>query len=237
MKTKMHFVIAAAILCGVSANAQRGESRLNSNQKFGQLLADNDPGDDQVVVAYHVEERVNWNIGTHITTYDVDNINDVSKVDLGPDNTRIVTPRFGKAKPKSVELAPMMALAVSVLPEIPKVTINVIVPSKAEAPVAASPVEKKNIIGYINYIDTYERILKKGYKSPDMLRKVADARYFEGNLEASARWYAALYPLVEQFDDAFYFRFAKSLEAIHEFQKAKEMMAIFEARLAAGKSK
>jgi hypothetical protein len=235
MKAHRYFLFATIALSALAGHGQRGESRIKNSQKLGQILAD-DIADDRVVVAYHVEERINWNIGTHITTYDVDDINDVSKVDLGPDNTRIVTPKFGKARPKSVELMPMQSAGTS-LAQIPKAAFEVIVPSKAAAPAAAVPAEKKNIIGYINYIDTYERILKKGYKSPDMLRKVADARYFEGNLEAAARWYKVLYPLVEQFDDAFYFRYAKSLEAVGEFGKSKEMMAIFEARLAAGKSK
>jgi hypothetical protein len=90
--------------------------------------------------------------------------------------------------------------------------------------------KKKTIIAYIDVTATYERILKKGYKSVDMFKRVANARFFEGDLVAAAKWYAELFAMTTDFEDVFYYRYAKSLTAINEHKKAAEMMAIFESK-------
>ena len=42
---------------------------------------------------------------------------------------------------------------------------------------------------YIDAIKTYERMFERGYKSPDMLLKLANSYYFKGNLENAAKYY------------------------------------------------
>ena len=45
---------------------------------------------------------------------------------------------------------------------------------------------------YIDAIKTYERMYERGYKSPDMLLKLANAYYFNGDLEYAAKYYKEL---------------------------------------------
>lgn len=80
---------------------------------------------------------------------------------------------------------------------------------------------------YIDAIKTYERMYERGYKSPDMLLKLANAYYFNGDLENAAKYYKELYAAETILKPEFYYRFAQSLKSIKEYEKADEMMARF----------
>ena len=80
---------------------------------------------------------------------------------------------------------------------------------------------------YIDAIKTYERMYERGYKSPDILLKLANAYYFNGNLENAAKYYKELHAAGTIVKPEFYYRFAQSLKSIKEYEKADEMMARF----------
>lgn len=80
---------------------------------------------------------------------------------------------------------------------------------------------------YIDAIKTYERIYEKGYKSPDMLLKIGNAYYFNAELEKANKWYSELYTTNPEQEPEFYYRFAQSLKAIKDYEKADAMMAKF----------
>jgi outer membrane protein OmpA-like peptidoglycan-associated protein len=80
---------------------------------------------------------------------------------------------------------------------------------------------------YIDAIKTYERIYEKGYKSPDMLLKIGNAYYFNAELEKANKWYAELYANNSEQEPEFYYRYAQSLKAVKENDKADTMMATF----------
>ena len=80
---------------------------------------------------------------------------------------------------------------------------------------------------YIDAIKTYERIYEKGYKSPDMLLKIANAYYFNAELEKANKWYAELYATSPEQEPEFYYRFAQTLKAVKENDKADAMLAKF----------
>ena len=80
---------------------------------------------------------------------------------------------------------------------------------------------------YIDAIKTYERMYERGYKSPDMLLKLANAYYFNGDLENAAKYYKELYAANTVVTAEFYYRYAQSLKSIKEYEKADEMMAKF----------
>ena len=80
---------------------------------------------------------------------------------------------------------------------------------------------------YIDAIKTYERMFERGYKSPDMLLKLANSYYFNGNLENAAKYYKELFigdPIVTA---ECYYRFAQSLKSIKEYEMADEMIVKF----------
>ena len=80
---------------------------------------------------------------------------------------------------------------------------------------------------YIDAIKTYERMSEKGYKSVDMFQKLANAYYFNGDLAKAAKWYTELFVLTKDVAPEFYYRYAQSLKAIKEYDKADAMMAKF----------
>lgn len=80
---------------------------------------------------------------------------------------------------------------------------------------------------YIDAIKTYERMYERGYKSSDMLLKLANAYYFSGDLENAAKYYKELFAMETIVTPECYYRFAQSLKSIKEYKKADEMMAKF----------
>jgi outer membrane protein OmpA-like peptidoglycan-associated protein/tetratricopeptide (TPR) repeat protein len=80
---------------------------------------------------------------------------------------------------------------------------------------------------YVDAIKTYERIFEKGYKSPDMLEKLGNSYYFKADLQNAAKWYGELYSVAPNLAPEYYYRYAQSLKAIKEYDKADEMMVKF----------
>lgn len=83
----------------------------------------------------------------------------------------------------------------------------------------------------IKIIENYERVLEKGYITEAMLIKVADYRFFDGDLVTAAKWYSQLFEFCpEELEAVYFYRYAKSLESVNQIEKAKEMMAIYQIK-------
>jgi hypothetical protein len=230
MKNCAPFFATVSVLFSVHCFAQRSENGPAYEMLNAELLASNIQDDDAVVVSYHVEERINMIFGGRVTTYNVTSLNYVDKNDLGPNNTRTVTPRFAKARPK---VAPVTVQPVA--PATPsEQPMAAAAPTSLEKapPTVATVKERQPGTAYINITNTYERILNKGYRSVDMLKRVADSRFFDGDLDAAAKWYGELMKMTTNLDDAFYYRFSQALKFVGEIEKSRQMMEIFEKRTA-----
>ncbi|SCY78922.1 tetratricopeptide repeat protein [Flavobacterium caeni] len=197
----------------------------NVNDQFGnaQLMADNMSNnlihDDLVVVSYHVVEKINMNFGGSITTYNVSDASLISTKEMGDNNSRVVTPKYGKAKVK------VAVSSVAIMNPVDRKPFSFEPAKPAFLTKKAAP---KTI--YIDLVGTYERVLEKGYRSVDLIKKVADERYFNGNYQASAKWYAELFVLVPDLAPEYYFRYGKSLVELGQTQKGNELIAQYEAR-------
>ncbi|HMI08546.1 MAG TPA: hypothetical protein VK528_13440 [Flavobacterium sp.] len=218
MKNYAPLFIAIASVFSLSCFAQRSD-RLLDNSEMGntQLISDRMSDNELAVVSYHVEETINMNFGGSVTTYNVSNLDMISTKDLGPNNSRIITPMYAKARAKTV------ATVNNEPPKTPVITIPVI-PIKADAVVSEVKMKSVNI----DIISTYERVLDKGYKDVDMLKRVGNSRFFHGDLVMAAKWYAQLFALTTDLEAVYYYRYAQSLVSISQNKKANEMMAIFE---------
>lgn len=101
MKNYLPLFTAIASVFSVSGLAQGNDiALLNTKTKNAPAKFQNIPDKDLVVESYLVEERVNMAFGTRITTYKVSKLNMVNRYDLGPNNTRTVTPAVCKTKRK-----------------------------------------------------------------------------------------------------------------------------------------
>ncbi len=181
---------------------------------------------NEVIIGYKVEERVATTYGSSVTTYRVGSLDLINQNDLGPNNKRTITPIYGKGKSVVVAVTnPVSAIKVTGNTDvsIPK-PVLVVIPKNQGKSIKKEKKPKIDVVG------TYERVLNNGYKSVDMLKKVADKSFFDGDLEASAKWYSQLFELTTELDPVYYYRYAESLKAIHETEKAQKMMELFQAK-------
>ena len=81
---------------------------------------------------------------------------------------------------------------------------------------------------YIDAIKTYERISEKRYKSAKMLQKLANAYYFNAELDKAAIWYEQLYKMTpNDLEPEFYYHYAQCLRSIGQKDKANKMIDKF----------
>lgn len=315
---------AVVSLLTFSGFAQQKEPRHIRTKQIEEVETPDDLADtDLTIVSYHVVETIKKAMGSSITTYDVSSLSMINSNDLGPNNTRIITPRYvrtkslkkaqgtnttaesvalpfktlspkeqaakeeeakieaaitevvkeeiikaeaAKAQAAKIEAAKAeaekieaekiettKAEAVKVATakiEASKIEAGKIDASKTEAakttppeatapkmvaittpktpsePAKVTPKKKENYVT-IDIVNTYERVLEKGYKSVDMLTKVADRHFLNNELDQAAKWYNQLFELTKDLDAVHYYRYAKALEAVNELDKSNEMMAIF----------
>lgn len=177
-----------------------------------------------VVVSYHVEERVNMNFGSSITTYDVPSLDMVNSYQLVGDNVRIITPKYATiiSKTEKVDKATEnnQETVVSIDPKVQ---------NTIKTDEIVQEVQKSDHVN-IDVVGTYERVMDKGYRSFDMLTKVADRHFFDGNLILAVKWYRELFENETDLEAVYYYRYAQSLFGVGETDKGNEMMKIFETK-------
>ncbi len=92
--------------------------------------------------------------------------------------------------------------------------------------------KKYDRYAYIDAIQTYERIAEKGYKSVDIFQKLGNAYYFNSEFDKAAKWYEQLFTMGEEVEPEYYYRYAQSLKSLNQYDKADQMMAQFNSKLA-----
>ena len=80
---------------------------------------------------------------------------------------------------------------------------------------------------YEDAIVTYEKVAKKGYKSVELFSKLGDSYYFQSKLKEANKWYNDLFSLKKKLNSEYYFRYAQTLKAVGNYNKADEMMEKF----------
>ncbi|MES2573747.1 MAG: OmpA family protein [Bacteroidota bacterium] len=99
--------------------------------------------------------------------------------------------------------------------------------SYAQKAKIASADKKYDSYAYIDAIKTYERVAEKGYKSADMFQKLGNAYYFNAELEKAAKWYDELFAMAPDQESEYIYRYAQSLKAVGQTDKANQMMEKF----------
>ena len=87
--------------------------------------------------------------------------------------------------------------------------------------------KKYDSYAYIKAVSTYERVAEKGYKSEDMFQKLGNSYYFNGELDKSAKWYDELFKMNPNQESEYIYRYAQSLKAIGQTDKANQMLETF----------
>lgn len=213
--------IAIVSFFSFSSFAQE-EGRISVNSKKENLKStpeNSSTNEETVIVSYQVVEKVNGSV----TTYNVSHISLIDTYDLGKNNSRVITPKYGKVKTKrKIALINEPTKAPLILNAAPPLITNA-----AKVDPIAIPQKKITFI-MVDILSTYERILEKGgYESVDMLKKVANMRYFKGDLAIAAKWYSQLFALTTDLENVYYYRYAQGLIATGRNEKGNEMMKVF----------
>ncbi|CAD0001239.1 hypothetical protein [Flavobacterium chungangense] len=220
MKAYAIHLIAIAGVFSLNSFGQVNEVITNADIRKAPLKFDDKSDEDLVIESYCVEEVINLAVGKkRITTYEVSKLDMVNTYDLGPNNTRTVTAIYRKAHVKATEpVASSKIITVKTDKTIQPINIKTTVPAYSKDSIS------------INVLNIYTNVVDKGYKSADMLKKVADKFYFENDFEAAAKYYSELFSLEENSEPVYYLRCAKSLKAINQPEKAEEMIKLFESK-------
>jgi len=221
MKTfAAHFTLIACVF-SFSCFAQRATSKapVIASLASAHSQSENKSNDGLVIDYYHVEETINMTFGRRVTKYEVSKLDMVNTYDLGPNNTRTVTPVYRKAKVKPTEIAMLSkAITDTVSTAIKPVKVALI-----------APTQKAKYLN-VDLTKTYMQVVDKGYASTEMLKKVADRHYFDGEMGEASKYYAQLLEIYPNIEPTYYYRYAQSLKEIGQSEKANEMMVLFESK-------
>lgn len=80
------------------------------------------------------------------------------------------------------------------------------------------------------YVKTSEILLEvanNGYKSVDLLQKLANSFYFNNQMKEAAQWYGELMAMTEDMDPEYYFRYAQALKSIENYTESDKWMRKF----------
>ncbi|WP_405207298.1 OmpA family protein [Aquimarina sp. LLG6339-5] len=78
---------------------------------------------------------------------------------------------------------------------------------------------------YVSAQETYKKVLKSNFKSPDVLKKLGDSYYFNSQLIEAEVWYSQLkieYP--DDVTEEYLFRYAQCLRSIEDYDKADQVI-------------
>lgn len=100
---------------------------------------------------------------------------------------------------------------------------------KAQVNGISAKVEKK--YDKLSYIETTKALLKlveDGNRTPEVLKKLANAYYFNVKMEDASKWYGELFAIKDiVVEYEYYYRYAMALKAIGNYDKANEYMQKF----------
>ncbi|MFL9831183.1 tetratricopeptide repeat protein [Flavobacterium sp. ARAG 55.4] len=228
-------------------------SILNSFQISSQIRTVYSTIETKNVLYYKVEEIVKMTFGGTTTRYTVSDLSLINKVDLGPDNIRIITPVYKDKSYKRryyIETRNMSSVSdknrePTSLLEISIESRNIEISNNAEidqeslalvigkiAKIETVPVktetkaENRDFI-LINVADVYERVLEKGYKSAFMVKKVADYYYFKDQMDKAVKWYEELFALSSDLEAMYYYRFGNALLKTGKTERGNAMVEKF----------
>lgn len=103
--------------------------------------------------------------------------------------------------------------------------IPFIVVSQKRALVSAQT--KYTNLEYIESIKIYERLVKRGHGTPEILDKLANANFDNANYVEANKWFEKLSEINPSMSPENHFRFASTLKSVSKFQESDNQMKMF----------
>ncbi|WP_204346472.1 OmpA family protein [Psychroserpens algicola] len=82
-------------------------------------------------------------------------------------------------------------------------------------------------LAYLKTSEILLEVAENGYKSVDLLQKLANSFYFNNQMKEAAKWYGELMAMNEDVDSEYYFRYAQSLKSIENYTESDKWMRKF----------
>jgi len=82
-------------------------------------------------------------------------------------------------------------------------------------------------LAYIDAINTYEKIVKKGFVNAEICCKIGDAYYYNANYKIAAEWYQKAFSLTSELNPEYYYRYAISLKSSNQLEESDKYMVQF----------
>lgn len=88
---------------------------------------------------------------------------------------------------------------------------------------------KFNRLEYVDAIQLYENVSKKGFHTAEMLQNLGDAYYFNGMLPKAYQWYKMLFEVYDsnEIPTEYLYRYSESLKSIGEYVQADAVLKSF----------
>ena len=73
---------------------------------------------------------------------------------------------------------------------------------------------KTNVNKDIDVTKVYEQVVKEGYGTPKVYKKLANAHYFKSNYTEAKKWFETLFEAEEVTDETILYRYSQTLKAL-----------------------
>lgn len=93
--------------------------------------------------------------------------------------------------------------------------------------------QKFDRLEYVNAIQLYENVSRKGFHTCEMLQNLGDSYYFNGLLPEAYEWYNVLFEAYDSTDipTEYFYRFSESLKSIEHYAQADAVLQNFNLRV------
>lgn len=257
MKNRFISIVVICVVFSINTLAQKTKlpeigKNMKTTPKESDTLIVPKSNRIKTIKSYYVEENINQKFGGYTMTYEVAHLELIDTYDLGPNNTRVITPRYEEIEQipnNPIEIYKSLLKPTQMMNQplykntIEPINASLIIPHFKENEIPKqyqlkytikellkkydnekidNSKESKKYI-YVYLIKTYERIAERGYKSVEIFQKLGDAYFFDKDYTKAVKWYGELFKLTSTVDSGYYDRFEYSLRAIGEKDKANEL--------------
>ncbi len=83
---------------------------------------------------------------------------------------------------------------------------------------------KNQKLSYIDAINIYEKVVKKGFINSEICEKIADAYYFNANYKIAAEWYQKAFSFTTDLNPEYYYRYAITLKSSGKIKESEQYL-------------
>ncbi|MEM6516754.1 MAG: OmpA family protein [Bacteroidota bacterium] len=87
--------------------------------------------------------------------------------------------------------------------------------------------EQYNKFSYLKTSEILLEVAENGYKSKEILQKLANSFYFNNKMKEASKWYGELFELTNDVNPEYYFRYAQALKSIENYGESTKWMKRF----------